>query len=117
MTKKERSKIQRKIKRVRSKIRGVKNLLRLSVFRSNKRIYAQIINDQKGVTLVSASDYDLPNENKVGKTARAAKIGEILAKKAKKLKLKKVVFDRGKFAYHGRIKALADAARKGGLEF
>lgn len=80
---------------------------RLSVFRSNKYIYAQIIDDKKGVTLVSAS----------GDKTEAAKVGEELAKEAKAKKIVKVVFDRGEYKYHGQVKALADGARKGGLSF
>lgn len=88
--------------------------LRISVFKSNKHIYAQVIDDAKGVTLAAASDHAL----KSGKLAeKAAKVGEMLAEKALKAKIKKVYFDRGTYRYHGHIKALAEAARKGGLEF
>jgi large subunit ribosomal protein L18 len=81
------------------------NKLRLSVFRSNKFIYAQVIDDEKGKTLAAAKGKD------------ATLVGEEVAKKAIKAKVKEVVFDRGRFQYHGKVKALADAARKGGLKF
>ena len=102
--------------RVRSKIVGTREVPRLCVFRSNTNIYAQIINDLEGVTLVSAST--LENKGNNGSNIEAAKlVGESLAKKAKDAGITKVVFDRGGYLYHGRVKALADAARDGGLEF
>lgn len=88
---------------------------RLSVFRSAKHIYAQIIDDQKGETLVAASDLSLELRGK--KMEVAEKVGEALAKKAQKIGIKKVAFDRGRYKYHGRVKALAEGARKGGLNF
>lgn len=91
--------------------------LRLSVFRSHRYIYAQIIDDQKGVTLASASEADLKPSKKATKTEQARLVGEALAQKALKAKIKKVWFDRGRFRYHGRVKALAEGARKGGLKF
>ena len=95
---------------------------RLSVFRSNQYIYAQIIDDSQGKTLVAASGKNLKLSvsvlpKKHSKTERASLVGEILAKKALKKGIKKVWFDRGHYQYHGRIKALAEAARKGGLDF
>jgi len=93
---------------------------RLAVFRSNKHIYAQIIDDQKGYTLVSCSEKQLnkkdfkENEKNV---VKAGLVGELLAEKAKKAGVKKVKFDRRSYKYHGRVKALAEGARKGGLEF
>lgn len=91
---------------------------RIAVFRSNKYLYAQIIDDQKGHTLVAASDQGLePAALKKTKTERASMVGEILAKKALKKKIKEVWFDRRQYKYHGRVKALAEAARKGGLSF
>lgn len=93
---------------------------RLSVFRSNNHISAQLIDDVKGVTLVAAStiEKDLRTKFKSGTTMDAAKeIGMLIAKRAKEKKISKVVFDRGAYLYHGRVKALADAAREGGLEF
>lgn len=107
---------QRRHLRVRSKISGTADRPRLSVFRSNSNISAQIIDDVKGVTLVSCSSIDLKLENG-GNVTAAAEVGTELAKRAKKAKVSNVVFDRGGYLYHGRVKALADAARKAGLEF
>lgn len=90
---------------------------RISVFRSNKYIYAQIIDDQRGVSLVSASEAQLKKEKKSPKTKRAELVGKILAEKAIKKGIKKVRFDRRKYKYHGRVKALAERAKKGGLKF
>ena len=102
-------------RRVRAKILGSATRPRLSVFRSNAHIYAQIINDDKGVTLVAASDV---KTKKAGKKVETAEIiGEEIAKKALTKKIKTVVFDRNGFMYHGRVKAVAEGARKGGLEF
>ena len=101
-------------KKVRKKILGTKESPRLSVFRSNKHIYAQIINDEDGKTLVSASDVKLEEKQK---NKRAYEVGKKLAEKALKVKIKKVVFDRGGFLYHGRIEQLAKGAREGGLRF
>jgi large subunit ribosomal protein L18 len=107
--------IQRK-NRVRAKIRGTSECPRLSVFRSNKFLSAQIINDDKSVTLVSVTTKNL-KETDGTKTSVAGVAGEKLAKDALKKKIKKVVFDRRGYKYHGRVKALAEGARKGGLEF
>ncbi len=104
--------------RIRETVNGTANVPRLNVFRSNKNIFAQIIDDEAKVTLVSASsiDKDLKLEN--GSNVEAAKqVGELIAKRAKKAKITKVTFDRGGYQYHGRVKALADAARENGLEF
>jgi large subunit ribosomal protein L18 len=93
---------------------------RLSVFRSSKQIYAQIIDDTKGVTLVAASSLDkgLREGLKTGADkAAAAAVGKLIAERAGEAGLKRVVFDRGAYMYHGRVKALADGAREGGLEF
>jgi len=95
--------------RIRAKIKGTKNRPRLSVFRSSKHIYAQLIDDEKGETLAAA----LGGSN----VRTAGEVGKVLAEKALKLKIKKVVFDRGGYKYHGRVKALAEGAREGGLEF
>ncbi len=104
--------------RIRKKISGTSQLPRLSVFRSLKNISAQIIDDEKGVTLVSASSMDKELDIKNGGNVEASKlVGALIAKKAKKAKINKVVFDRGGYLYHGRVKALADAARENGLEF
>jgi large subunit ribosomal protein L18 len=89
---------------------------RLSVFRSNKEIYAQVIDDTLGKTLASASSKDKAVKAK-GKTEAAMVVGELIAEKALKAKVKKIVFDKGGYRYHGRVKALAEGARKGGLEF
>lgn len=91
---------------------------RLSVFRSEKNIYAQIIDDASGRTLAAASTLDKGVKGKTGATqAAAAEIGKLIAERAKKAKVSEVVFDRGAYIYHGRVKALADAAREGGLSF
>ena len=104
--------------RVRNKLSGTSETPRLNVFRSNSNIFAQIIDDTKGVTLVSASsiDKELKLENG-GNVIAAKKVGELIAKRAKKAKIKNVVFDRGGYLYHGRVKALAEAARENCLEF
>ncbi len=110
----------RRHRRIRKKIYGTPERPRLSVYGSLNHIYAQIIDDMKGVTLVSAStmDKELKGEIKHGGNVEAAKkVGALVAKRAVEKGIKKVVFDRGGFRYHGRIKALADAAREGGLEF
>ena len=104
--------------RVRKTLMGTSAIPRLCVFSSNTGIYAQIIDDETRTTLVSASslDKDLKIEN--GSNVEAAKVvGEAIAKKATKAKIKNVVFDRGGYLYHGRVKALAEAARENGLEF
>lgn len=104
--------------RVRSKVAGTTVAPRLNVFRSNGNIFAQIIDDESATTLVSASsiDKELKLENG-GNIEAATKVGELLAKRAKDAKIKTVVFDRGGYLYHGRVKALAEAARENGLEF
>ncbi|MEK7526305.1 MAG: 50S ribosomal protein L18 [Patescibacteria group bacterium] len=104
----------RRKKGIRAKISGTADVPRLAVFKSDRYIYAQAINDAKGVTLVSASDKDMKTGTKI---AKAAAVGEKLAELAKAKKIKRIVFDRGGFLYQGRIKALADGARKAGLEF
>ena len=102
--------------RVRAKISGTSETPRLCVYRSNKNIEAQLIDDVKGATLVASSSMSLKLEN--GSNIDAAKkVGEDLAKKALAKKIKKVVFDRSGYIYHGRVKALAEAAREAGLEF
>jgi len=90
---------------------------RLCVFKSNTNIYAQIINDEEGVTLVSASSLDKDLKIKNNNVEAASKVGEAIAKKAKKAGITTVVFDRGGYMYHGKVKALAEAARNNGLEF
>lgn len=119
---------QRRSYRTRNKIRRVnidrnatrQSRPRLSVFRSGKQIYAQVIDDVKGVTLAAAStlDADLKEKLKSGATKEAAtEVGKLVAARAKKAGVTKVVFDRGRFLYHGRVQSLADGARDGGLEF
>lgn len=111
---KKNTSFERRRKRVRSKIHGTKDRPRLSVFRSHKYLYAQVIDDDAGKTLVSASSLGLA---KVKSSERAKTIGEEIAKKAKAVKITKVVFDRNGYIYAGKIKAVADAAREGGLKF
>ena len=104
--------------RIRTNLFGTAEKPRLNVFRSNANITAQIIDDEKGVTLVSASSIDKELKIENGSNIEAAaKVGELLAKRAKKAKITKVTFDRGGYQYHGRVKALAEAARENGLEF
>jgi len=104
-------------RRVRGKISGTPERPRLNVFRSDKHIYAQIIDDTIGSTLVSASSMEKPFKEYGGNKTAAEKIGESIAKKALEKGIKQVVFDRAGYLYHGRIAALAEGARKGGLEF
>jgi len=110
--------------RVRSKVVGTSKIPRLCVFRSNKHVYAQIIDDEKGHIFVSASDLELKNKKNSrvpkelkAKVAVAYMVGQLVAQKANEKKIKKVVFDRGGYKYHGRVKALAEGARSGGLDF
>ena len=105
---------ERRHAKIRSTVSGTEARPRLAVFRSSKFIYAQIIDDAKQVTLAAASDMMMKGGTKV---ERATKVGNALAEAAKKAKIAKVVFDRGGFVYKGRVQALAEGARKGGLEF
>ena len=110
-------KVERRIKikyRSRKRVNGTAERPRLSVFRSNKQIYAQVINDLTGSTLASASSLGL---EKMPKIQQAAKVGEMVAANAQAAGITTVVFDRNGYLYHGRVKELADAARKGGLKF
>lgn len=110
-------KVERRIKikfRIRKKVKGTAGRPRLSVFRSNKQIYAQVINDLTGKTLASASSFGL---EKMAKIDQAKKVGALVAEKAKAAGVEAVVFDRNGYLYHGRVQALADAAREGGLKF
>jgi large subunit ribosomal protein L18 len=107
----------RRHRRVRGKVRGSAERPRLLVFRSNRGIFAQVIDDDAGRTLAAASWTDLPQSFKGGKTEQASEVGKRLAAAAKKAGVEAVVFDRGGYLYHGRVKALADAAREGGLIF
>ena len=127
------SKKENRIKRhwkIRARISGTTEVPRLCVFKSAKHIYGQLINDQKGQTILSSSDLEIKKaktkktetkkikEKKLsGKTNIAYEVGKLIAEKALEKKIKKVVFDRGGFAYHGRVKALAEGAREGGLKF
>lgn len=104
---------QKRHTRVRGKISGTAERPRLNIFRSNTNIYAQVIDDVAGVTLASASSL----KETGSKTEQAQKVGESIAKAAQTKGVKKVIFDRGGYLYHGRIQALADAAREAGLEF
>ena len=131
MKKTKQEKRYRRHRRVRAKIKGTAKVPRLCVFRSNKHIYAQLIDDEKGKTLISASDLDIgkskiknpkskvPKDKKPlsGKEAIAYRVGQILAQKALEKKFEKVVFDRGGYKYHGRVKAIAEGARENGLKF
>ncbi|MBI2031424.1 MAG: 50S ribosomal protein L18 [Candidatus Levybacteria bacterium] len=104
-------------KRIRAKIKGTSQRPRLSVFRSNKLIYAQIINDEKGDTILGVSEKNIDKKVSGSKIDQAKILGLFLAKKATAKKIKNVIFDRGSYKYHGRIKALAEGAREGGLVF
>ncbi len=111
----------RRHKRVRAKIFGTKEKPRLCVFRSNKHIYAQLVDDNKGKILAVASDSELKQKTK-SKEKRTKmdvikEVGKLIAQKAIEKKIEKVVFDRGGYQYHGKVKALADGAREGGLKF
>jgi large subunit ribosomal protein L18 len=106
----------RRAVRVRGKVRGTAVRPRLSVFRSNRAIWAQVIDDGAGRTLVSAGSIHVTEEG-LSKKDQAAKVGELLAERAKAAGIERVVFDRGPYLYHGRVKALADGARQGGLDF
>jgi|SRR5690606_10157398 len=111
---------ERKAWRVRKRVRGDTARPRLSVFRSNTNIYCQLIDDQAGRTLSAASSLDKEVRGRIAglkKTEVAARVGELIAARARQAGITKVRFDRGPYLYHGRVKALADGARKGGLEF
>ena len=103
--------------RVRGKISGTAERPRLNVFRSNANIYAQIIDDVNGVTLVSANTLEKGFEGATGNAEAAKKVGTVLAERAKAKGIEEVVFDRGGYVYHGRVAALAEGAREGGLDF
>jgi large subunit ribosomal protein L18 len=107
----------RRHRRVRGKVRGSAERPRLSVFRSNRGIFAQLVDDDAGRTLAAASWLELPKSFSGGKSEQAAEVGKRLAAAARKAGIESVVFDRGGYLYHGRVKALADGAREGGLVF
>lgn len=107
----------RRHRRVRAKISGTASCPRLNVFRSSKHIYAQLIDDVKGVTLVAASSMDKDFEGFGGNKEAARKVGQLIGKKAVEQGIETVVFDRGGYLYHGRVQELADGARESGLKF
>lgn len=113
----------RRTTRIRKKILAVSSRPRLTVFRSNVNIYAQIIDDNKATTLVSASSKEVKlnqpkaDQSKAGKMEQAVEVGKLIAEKAVKSKITSVVFDKGSYKFHGRVKALADGAREAGLKF
>jgi len=124
LEKKEKKK--KRHRRLRAKIFGTKKRPRLCVFRSARHIYAQLIDDEQGRTILSASDTDLKKRGKTkkdsgssltGKVKQSFEVGRLLAEKALAKKIKEVVFDRAGYKYHGRVKALAEGAREGGLKF
>ena len=103
--------------RIRHKVSGTAEKPRMSVFRSNKEIYAQVIDDEKGVTLAAASTLEKAVEKGGTKSEMAAKVGKLVAERCLAAGINSVVFDRNGYLYHGRVKSLADAAREGGLKF
>jgi large subunit ribosomal protein L18 len=107
---------ERRHRRVRGKISGTAERPRLSVARSNKRIYAQLIDDERGHTIAAAGSHEAALR-RLSKGAAAGEVGKLLAERAKEAGVGRVVFDRGGYKYHGRVKALAEGAREGGLEF
>lgn len=112
------SKIERKIRikrRIRKRLSGTTERPRLCVYRSNKQIYAQIVDDSEGKTLIHASSKEITDAT--NKVDQAGKVGELIAKKAIEAGITSIVFDRGGYLYHGRVKSLGDAARNGGLKF
>jgi len=115
MTIKKHDRREKRKRRVRGKINGTSDRPRLSVFRSNRHIYAQLIDDEEGKTLVAASDFDL--EEGGSNKEVAFKVGQCLAEKANDQNIGKAVFDRGGYKYHGRVEAVADGVRDGGLDF
>jgi len=115
-TKNKKQKRNDRHRRIRAVVKGTEFKPRLSVFRSNKNLWAQLIDDEKGGTLASASSLELKKEHKIAKI-EPEKVGELLAQKAVAKKINNVVFDRGGYKYHGSIKMLAEGARKGGLKF
>jgi large subunit ribosomal protein L18 len=116
------SKLERRTRikmRIRKKINGTAEAPRLAVYRSNKQIYVQVVDDQNGVTILSACsrEKEVAALNGIKKTEQAKLVGKLLAAKCKEKGIEKVVFDRSGYKYHGRVKSLADAAREGGLKF
>jgi large subunit ribosomal protein L18 len=118
MPKTQQEKRERRKHSIRKKVSGTAERPRLTVFRSSKHIYAQVIDDLKGSTVAAASSLEKDMRSKTGANVDAAKaVGKLVAQRAMEKGVKSVVFDRGGYLYHGRIKALADAAREGGLQF
>ncbi len=111
----KKAKMKMRANRVRARINGTADCPRLSVFKSNQHIYAQLINDEIGNTVAAASDIEIKSKGNL--TEKAKSVGALIAKKAKEGKIETVVFDRGAHKYHGIIKALAESAREGGLIF
>jgi large subunit ribosomal protein L18 len=107
---------ERRRRRVRAKVFGTRQKPRLNVFRSLKHLYVQLIDDSRGVTLAAVKDQEISASQET-KTGLAFKVGELIATKAKKLGIESVVFDKAYYQYHGRLKAVAEGARKGGLKF
>ncbi|MBU6447908.1 50S ribosomal protein L18 [Patescibacteria group bacterium] len=105
----------RRHKRVRAKVKGSESRPRLAVFRASQHIYAQVIDDASGKVLAAASSLDI--KSKANKSDKASEVGALIAKKSLEKNIKEVVFDRGGYQYHGRVKALAEAARQAGLKF
>jgi large subunit ribosomal protein L18 len=101
-------------RRIRAKVKGTDKIPRLCVFRSSKYIYAQLIDDEKAKTILSVNDKDVKGKNRIDS---AKEVGKLIAQKAIEKKIKKVVFDRAGYKYHGRVKSLADGVRQGGLKF
>jgi len=110
-------KLYRRHRRVRTKVRGTKECPRFSVFRSNQHISVQLINDNKRETLVSFDDLKIKSKKRLTKMQLAKEVGRLVAKKALEKRIEKVVFDRGGYKYHGRVKAVAEGAREEGLKF
>jgi large subunit ribosomal protein L18 len=108
---------ERRHRRIRGKVAGTAERPRLAVFRSNKGIFAQLVDDETGRTLAGASWLGLPKSFKGNRIEQAAEVGKAVAAAAKKAGIESVVFDRGGYLYHGRVKALAEGAREGGLQF
>ncbi|MEZ4800920.1 MAG: 50S ribosomal protein L18 [Flavobacteriales bacterium] len=104
-------------KRIRATVQGTAVRPRLSVFRSNTQIYAQVIDDNKGVTIASASSLAMKEAQNVAKIEQAKMVGQQIAERAKAAGIEEVIFDRGGYLYHGRVKSLAEAAREAGLKF
>lgn len=118
MSHNDRKAIRAKVRRrIRKKVSGTAERPRLAVHFSNQNVYAQLIDDENGVTLAAASTLDKEVGQKGANRESAAKVGSVVAERAKKAKIESAVFDRGGFIYHGKVKALADAAREGGLNF